>query len=234
MRGFYFGFDPTYILILIGAVICMIASAKLRSTYSKYSRIRSMSGMTGAEAAQRILYSQGIRDVSVEHVAGDLTDHYDPRSHVLRLSDTTYGDTSVAAIGVAAHECGHAVQHATGYALLNIRNAIAPVVSIGSNLSWPLILLGVILSWNPVLIRIGIWMFALAVIFQLVTLPVELDASRRALRLLKENGILYQDEIPSARRVLSAAAMTYVAGLLSVILQMLRLVLLFGGNRRDD
>ncbi|MCX4269113.1 MAG: zinc metallopeptidase [Lachnospiraceae bacterium] len=234
MRGFYFGIDPTYILILIGAVICMIASAKLRSTYSKYSRVRSMSGITGAEAAKKILYSQGIRDVSVEHVAGDLTDHYDPRSHVLRLSDTTYADTSVAAVGVAAHECGHAVQHATGYALLNIRNSIAPVVSIGSNLSWPLILLGVILSWNPVLIRLGIWMFALAVIFQLVTLPVELDASRRALRLLQENGILYQDEVPGAKRVLSAAAMTYVAGLLSVILQMLRLVLLFGGNRRDD
>lgn len=234
MRGFYFGFDPTYILVLIGAVICMIASAKLKSTYSKYSRIRSMSGITGAETAQRILYSQGIRDVPVEHIAGDLTDHYDPRSRVLRLSDTTYGDTSVAAVGVAAHECGHAVQHATGYALLNIRNAIAPVVSIGSNLSWPLILLGVILSWNPVLIRLGIWLFALAVLFQLITLPVELDASRRALRLLKENGILYQDEVPGAKRVLSAAAMTYVAGLLSVILQMLRLVLLFGGRSRDD
>lgn len=234
MRGFYYGFDPTYFLVLIGAVICMIASAKLKSTYSKYSRVRSMSGITGAEAAQKILYSQGIRDVSVEHIAGELTDHYDPRSRVLRLSDTTYGDTSVAAVGVAAHECGHAVQHATGYALLNIRNAIAPVVSIGSNLSWPLILLGVILSWNPVLIRLGIWLFALAVLFQLVTLPVELDASKRALRLLKENGILYQDEVPSARRVLSAAAMTYVAGLLSVILQMLRLVLLFGGRSRDD
>ena len=140
----------------------------------------------------------------------------------------------MAAVGVAAHECGHAVQHATGYALLNIRNSIAPIVSIGSNLSWPLILLGVVLSWNPVLIRIGIWLFALAVLFQLVTLPVELDASRRALRLLQDNGILYQDEVPSARRVLSAAAMTYVAGLLSVILQMLRLLLLFGGNRRDD
>lgn len=234
MRGFYYGFDPTYFLVLIGAVIGMIASAKLRSTYSKYSRVRSMSGITGAETARRILYSQGIRDVSVEHVAGDLTDHYDPRSRVLRLSDTTYGDISVAAVGVAAHECGHAVQHATGYALLNIRNTIAPVVSIGSNLSWPLILLGVVLSWNSVLIRLGIWLFALAVLFQLVTLPVELDASRRALRLLQENGILYQDEIPSARRVLSAAAMTYVAGLLSVILQMLRLVLLFGGRSRDD
>lgn len=234
MRGVYFGFDPTYILVLIGAVICMIASAKLKSTYAKYSQVRSMSGITGAETAKRILYSQGIRDVSVEHVAGDLTDHYDPRSRVLRLSDTTYGDTSVAAVGVAAHECGHAVQHATGYALLNIRNSIAPIVSIGSNLSWPFILLGVILSWNSVLIRVGIWMFALAVFFQLVTLPVELDASRRALRLLQENGILYQDEIPSARRVLSAAAMTYVAGLLSVILQMLRLLLMFGGRRSDD
>lgn len=234
MLGYYYGFDPTYMLILIGAVICMIASAKLKSTYSKYSGIRSMSGMTGAEAAERILYSQGIRDVRIEHVSGELTDHYDPRSKVLRLSDTTYQDTSVAAVGVAAHECGHAVQHATGYALLNVRNSIAPVVSIGSNLSWPLILVGVLLSWNSFLIHLGIWMFALAVLFQLVTLPVEINASARALRLLQENGILYQDEVPGAKRVLSAAAMTYVAGLLSVILQMLRLVILFGGRRRDD
>jgi len=234
MPRFYYGFDPTYILILIGAVICMIASAKLKSTYSKYSSVRSMSGITGAEAAERILYSQGIRDVRIEHISGDLTDHYDPRSKVLRLSDATYQDTSVAAVGVAAHECGHAVQHATGYALLNIRNTIAPAVSIGSNLSWPLIFVGVLLSWNPFLIRLGIWLFALAVLFQLITLPVEIDASSRALRLLQENGILYQDEVPGAKRVLSAAAMTYVAGLLSVILQMLRLLLLFGGRRSDD
>lgn len=234
MLRYYYGFDPTYILILIGAVICMIASAKLKSTYSKYSKVRSLSGITGAEAARKILYSQGIRDVRVEHVSGELTDHYDPRDRVLRLSDTTYQDTSIAAVGVAAHECGHAVQHATGYALLNIRNSIAPVVSIGSNLSWPLILLGVVLSWNSVLIRLGIWMFALAVLFQLITLPVEIDASSRALRLLQENGILYQDEIPGTKRVLSAAAMTYVAALLSVILQMLRLVVLFGGRSRDD
>jgi len=234
MRGFYFGFDPTYFIVLIGAVICMIASARLKTTYSKYSRIRSMSGITGAEAAKRILYSQGIRDVNVEHVSGELTDHYDPRNKVLRLSDTTYQDTSVAAVGVAAHECGHAVQHATGYLLLNVRNTIAPVVSIGSNISWPLILLGVILSWNSFLIRLGIWMFALAVLFQLVTLPVEIDASRRALRLLQQNGILYQNEVPGAKKVLSAAAMTYVAGLLSVILQMLRLLILFGGRRRDN
>lgn len=234
MPGYYYGFDSTYFLVLIGAVICMIASAKLKSTYSKYSKIRSMSGITGAEAAQKILYSQGIRDVRIEHISGDLTDHYDPRNKVLRLSDATYSATSVAAVGVAAHECGHAVQHATGYTFLNIRNTIAPVVSIGSNLSWPIILLGVLLSWNTTLIHLGIWLFALAVLFQVITLPVEINASSRALTLLQENGILYRDEVPGAKRVLSAAAMTYVAGLLSTILQMLRLIILFGGRRRDD
>ena len=234
MRGFYFGFDPTYILILIGAVICMIASAKLRSTYSKYSRIRSMSGMTGAEAAQRILYSQGIRDVSVEHVAGDLTDHYDPKNKVLRLSDATYGSSSVAAVGVAAHECGHAIQHAKGYAPLQIRSNIVPIANIGSKLSWPLILLGVILSWNHTLITIGIVLFSFAVLFQLVTLPVEFDASKRAVRLLGENGILYGQEVDQTKKVLQAAALTYVAGAASSILQLLRLILLFGRRGGND
>lgn len=228
-----FGFDPTYLFVIVGAVICMIASAKLKSTYAKYAKVRAMSGITGAEAAERILHHSGIYDVSIEHVAGDLTDHYDPTNKVLRLSDTTYGERSVAAVGVAAHECGHAVQHAKNYAPLNIRKSMVPVVNIGSTLSWPMILLGIFLGYNSTLIHLGILLFSLAVLFQLVTLPVEFDASGRALVLLKETGILYTDEVKSARTVLKAAALTYVAGAASTILQLLRLVVLFGG-RHDD
>lgn len=227
-------FDPTYILVLIGAVICMIASARVNSTYAKYAKVRSMSGLTGADAAQRLLRNAGIHDVRVEQVAGKLTDHYDPRSKTLRLSETTYGDSSIAAIGVAAHECGHAIQHARNYAPLTIRGALVPVANIGSTLSWPLILLGVVLSWNATLLNIGILMFSLAVLFQLVTLPVEFDASRRAVRLLGENGILYGDEIDKTKKVLGAAALTYVASAAASILQLLRLLILFGGRRSDD
>lgn len=234
MPNYYgFGFDPTYLFVIVGAVICMIASAKLKSTYAKYAKVRAMSGITGAEAAERILHHSGIYDVSIEHVAGDLTDHYDPTNKVLRLSDTTYGERSVAAVGVAAHECGHAVQHAKNYAPLNIRKSMVPVVNIGSTLSWPMILLGIFLGYNSTLIHLGILLFSLAVLFQLVTLPVEFDASGRALVLLKETGILYTDEVKSARTVLKAAALTYVAGAASTILQLLRLVVLFGG-RHDD
>ena len=230
--GYYF--DPTYLLVIIGAVICMLASAKLNSTYAKYAGIRAMSGMTGAEAAERILHYSGIYDVSIEHVSGKLTDHYDPAHKVLRLSDTTYSARSVAAIGVAAHECGHAVQHAGGYVPLSIRKSLVPVVNIGSSLSWPLIILGIFLGYNSALINLGILMFSLAVLFQLVTLPVEFNASGRALTLLKDTGILYETEVNSARKVLSAAALTYVAGTAATILQLLRLVLLFGGRRRND
>lgn len=230
---YFYRFDATYLLVIIGAVICLIASAKLRSTYSKYAKVRAMSGMTGAEAAERILHHSGIYDVRIEHVSGDLTDHYDPSDKVLRLSDTTYGARSVAAVGVAAHECGHAVQHAKNYAPLNIRKSLVPVVNIGSTLSWPMILIGIFLGYNTVLIHLGIILFSLAVLFQLVTLPVEFNASGRALVLLRETGILYEDEVKSARTVLGAAALTYVAGAASTILQLLRLVLLFGG-RNDD
>ncbi len=230
---YYFGFDATYLLIIVGAVICLIASARLKSTYAKYAKVRAMSGMTGAEAAERILQHSGIYDVRIEHVAGDLTDHYDPTNKVLRLSDTTYGARSVAAIGVAAHECGHAVQHAKNYSPLTIRKNMVPVVNIGSALSWPMILIGIFLGYNSTLIHLGIILFSLAVLFQLVTLPVEFNASSRALVLLKDTGILYTDEVKSARTVLKAAALTYVAGAASTLLQLLRLVILFGG-RRDD
>lgn len=233
MPYYGYGFDPTYLLVLIGAVITMIASAKVNSTFRKYSTMRSMTGMTGAEAARRLLENQNIYDVTIERVAGNLTDHYDPRTKTLRLSESVYSSTSIAAIGVAAHECGHAMQHDEGYVPLQIRGALVPVVNIGSTISWPLILIGVLLSWNNTLIQIGILMFSLVVLFQLVTLPVEFNASGRALRLLGDTGILYGEEVSKTRKVLSAAALTYVAGAAASILQLLRLVLLFGGRDRD-
>lgn len=231
--GFY-GLDWTYFLVLIGAVLSMIASAKVNSTFNKYSRVRSASGMTGAEAAQRILQQNGIYDVAVEHVSGNLTDHYDPKNKVLRLSDATYASNSVAAVGVAAHECGHALQHNVGYLPLRIRSAIVPAANIGSRLGIPIILLGVLLGSNYFLVQLGIWVFSLAVLFQIVTLPVEFNASNRAMAMMERYGILSGDELRFTRKVLSAAAMTYVAAAASSILQLLRLILLFGGNRRRD
>ena len=231
--GFY-GLDWTYILVLIGAVLSLIASAKVNSTFNKFSKVRSASGMTGAQAAERILQQNGIYDVAVEHVSGNLTDHYDPKNKVLRLSDATYGSNSVAAVGVAAHECGHALQHNVGYLPLRIRSAIVPAANIGSKLGIPIILLGVILGSNYFLIELGIWVFSLAVLFQIVTLPVEFNASNRAMAMMERYGILSGDELRSTRKVLSAAAMTYVAAAASSILQLLRLVILFGGNRRRD
>lgn len=228
--GFYF--DPTYVLVIIGAVICMIASGRVNSTYHKYQRVRSRSGMTGAQAAEQILHASGIYDVRIEHISGNLTDHYDPRSRVLRLSDTVYGSNSVAAIGVAAHECGHAVQDQVGYVPLRLRGAFVPVANFGSQAAWPLIILGLILGWNNTLIQIGIICFSFAVLFQLITLPVEFNASRRAVNILGSSGILQGEEIKQTKKVLSAAALTYVASAASGILSLLRLVLLFG--RRDD
>ncbi len=234
--GGYYGyyFDPTYFLVLIGAVLCIVAQLRVSSTYNKYSKVRSRTGMTGAEAAQRILQLSGIYDVRVEHIRGSLTDHYDPTNKVLRLSDTVYGSDSVAAIGVAAHECGHAVQHNTGYAPLQIRSTLVPVANIGSKAGIPLIILGAFLGMNQILIQIGIWVFALAVLFQVVTLPVEFNASGRALAMLGDYGMLANDEVRSCKKVLSAAALTYVAAAASAILQLLRLILMFGGNRRRD
>lgn len=229
-----YGFDSTYLLVLIGAVLCIWAQMRVKSTYKKYARVRSRSGMTGAQAAQRILQLSGIYDVRIEHVRGELTDHYDPSGKVLRLSDSVYGSDSIAAIGVAAHECGHAVQHDKGYAPLNFRTALVPVANIGSRIGIPIIILGAVLSMNQPLIHIGIWVFALAVLFQLVTLPVEYNASGRALAMLGNYGMLAQDEVKGCRKVLSAAALTYVAAAATAVLQLLRLILLFGGGRRRD
>ena len=228
-------FDPTYILVLMGVVICLIASAKMNSTFSRYSRVRNHSGMTGRDAAEQILHREGLYDVRIEHISGNLTDHYDPRNKTLSLSDSVYGSTSVAAVGVAAHECGHAIQHQKNYAPLTIRGAIVPVANIGSTLAWPLILIGLFISSRSgqALITAGIICFSLAVLFQIVTLPVEFNASRRAVRILGETGILGEQELGYTRKVLGAAALTYVAGAASAILQLLRLILLFGG-RRDD
>ena len=231
--GYYF--DPTYILIIIAAIISLIAQWRVNSAFSKYSRVASMSGMTGAQAARMILQSNGINDVSVQRISGKLTDHYNPSTKVLNLSESVYGSTSVAAIGVAAHECGHAIQHARGYFPLSLRTALVPVANIGSQLSWVFIIVGAILSFNQTLITIGIIMFSAAVLFQLVTLPVEFNASARALEQLESNGILYRDEVSQTRKVLSAAALTYVAAAATAILQLLRLIILFGGRGlRDD
>ena len=231
--GYYF--DPTYILIIIAAIISLIAQWRVNSAFSKYSRVASMSGMTGAQAARMILQSNGINDVSVQRISGKLTDHYNPSTKVLNLSESVYGSTSVAAIGVAAHECGHAIQHARGYFPLSLRTALVPVANIGSQLSWVFIIVGAILSFNQTLITIGIIMFSAAVLFPLVTLPVEFNASARALEQLESNGILYRDEVSQTRKVLSAAALTYVAAAATAILQLLRLIILFGRRgRRDD
>lgn len=226
-------YDSTYILVLIGLVLSLLASSKVKRTYAKYSRERSMSGMTGAQAAQRILNAAGIYDVTIQHVSGDLTDHYDPKNKTLNLSDSVYGSASVAAVGVAAHECGHAVQHDRGYAPLKLRSALVPAANLGANISWPLIVLGLLLGGSGILVQIGILMFSLAVAFQLVTLPVEFNASGRALKMLEDTNILYGDELTKTRKVLSAAALTYVAAAASSILQLLRLVLLYGRRRND-
>ena len=232
--GYGFYYDPTYVLVSIGAVLSLLASAKVNSTYAKYSKVRSMTGMTGAQAAERILYQAGIRDVRIEHIRGNLTDHYDPSAKVVRLSDATYNSPSVAAVGVAAHECGHVLQHYEGYAPLKIRTALVPAANIGSKLGIPLILLGLLLGSNPVLVNIGIWVFCLAVLFQIVTLPVEFNASRRAVQILDRQGILGGEEVRQCRQVLGAAALTYVAAAAASILQLLRLILLFGGRDRRD
>ncbi|MBR2037407.1 MAG: zinc metallopeptidase [Lachnospiraceae bacterium] len=229
----FYGFDRTYLLVLVAAIFSMWASARVNSTYSKYAKVRSMQGLTGAEAAQRILYYAGLSNIRVEHVSGNLTDHYDPKSKVLRLSDSTYSSASVAAIGVAAHECGHAIQDAEGYSPLRLRSTLVPAANLGSRLGIPIILLGVLLGSNYTLVQVGIWVFSLAVLFQLVTLPVEFNASNRAMRILGDRGMLGQEELGMCKKVLSAAAMTYVAAAASSIIQLLRLVLLFG-RRRDD
>ena len=233
MMGYYM--DPTWILVIIGAVLSMVASARVKSTFNKYSKVRSMSGMTGAEAAKRLLNSQEIYDVQVRAVSGQLTDHYDPKSKTVNLSDSVYSSTSVAAIGVAAHECGHVMQDNLGYVPLKVRAAIVPAANIGSQAAFPIILLGVFIGgMGSPLVNIGLILFSMAVIFQLVTLPVEFNASRRAVTLLGQVGILGDQELGYTRKVLGAAALTYVAALAATVLQLLRLVILFGGRRSDD
>lgn len=233
--GYYY-WDPTYILVVIGAVICMIASARVKGTFNKYSQLRSMSGMNGAQVAQRVLQAAGIYDVQVRHVSGSLMDHYDPRTKTVNLSDPVYNATSVAALGVAAHECGHAIQHAKSYAPLSIRSALVPIANFGSMLAWPVILIGLLFNTRSsgLIIDIGILLFSAAVLFQLVTLPVEFDASRRALVMLRTQGILADDELKYTRRVLKSAALTYVASAAAAILQLLRIILITNGRRRDD
>lgn len=223
-----FGFDYTYFLVLIGVVISLWASSRVKSTYAKYNRVRNQRGLTGRDAAQQILQNAGIHDVRIEHVAGDLSDHYDPRNKVLRLSDATYNSASVAAVGVAAHECGHVLQHAKGYAPLAIRTSLVPVANFGSMIAWPLIIFGLIItsSASSLLINLGIIAFSVAVLFQIVTLPVEYNASSRALSVLSESHLLYDEELQGAEKVLKAAALTYVAAAAASILQLLRILLL--------
>lgn len=228
----YYYYDPTYILVIIGAILSIIASSMVQSTYNKYSKVRSMSGMTGAQVAEMILKNKGIYDVRVERVSGNLTDHYNPRTKVVNLSDSVYNSQSVAALGVAAHECGHVIQHHENYVPLSIRSMLVPAANIGSKAGIPIILLGILLGYNTVLVQIGIWVFALAVLFQIVTLPVEFNASRRALVCLEEYGIVTRDEKSKSAKVLRAAAFTYVAAAAAAILQLLRLIMLFG--RRDN
>lgn len=232
LPGMYYRLDPTYLLVIVGAVICLVASANVNRAFRKYSGQRCRRGITGVQAAQQILAGAGIHDVRIEHVSGDLTDHYDPRNKVLRLSDSVYGSDSVSAVGVAAHECGHAIQHQVGYVPIKVRNAIVPVVNIGSKLSWPIMIVGLILgSFN--LLNIGIILFSLTLLFQLLTLPVEFNASGRALRILEGSNMLYEEEVRGARKVLRAAALTYVTAAVSTLLQLLRLVLLFGRRNND-
>lgn len=229
----YGGQGIIYLLLIITAVLAIFAQIKVQSTFNKYAKVRSRTGMTGAEAAERILHSNGIYDVQIQMTRGQLTDNYNSSNKTLNLSESTYNSSSVAAIGVAAHECGHAIQHAKGYAFLNFRNAFFPLASFGSKFAFVFIIAGFIFSYSTLLLNIGIVLFSLAVIFQLVTLPVEFNASHRALGLLEDNGILYREEVGMTRKVLSAAALTYVASAASAVLQLIRLILISGGRNRD-
>ena len=228
-------YDPTYILIIIGVFLSLAASAKVNSTFVRYAGVRNRRGITGQMAAEQILHQAGIYDVQVQRISGKLTDHYDPKNKILRLSDSTYGSTSVAAVGVAAHECGHAIQHATNYLPLSIRGALVPVANFGAQISWPMIIIGLLFNGNMsgLFINLGILLFSCSVLFQIVTLPVEFNASSRALHILGGSGLLDQEEVGQARKVLGAAALTYVAGAAASILQLLRLLILTRG-RRDD
>ena len=234
-----YGFDWTYLVIELPCIILsMWASSSVNSTFNKYAKVMSYRHITGAEAAQRVLTANGVRGVRIERVSGNLTDHYDPRTNVIRLSDSVYNSTSVAAIGVACHEAGHAVQYAENYAPIKLRAAIIPITNIGSKLAMPLILLGVLLSFlgnlSYSIVYLGIACFGLSLVFQLVTLPVEFNASRRAMAAIEQSNILSTEEQRGARKTLKAAAMTYVAATAVALAQLLRLIILFGGRRRRD
>ena len=234
--GYYYGFgmDWTYILIIIGMIISLLAQAKVKSTYARYSKVRADNGMTGAQAASMILNNAGIGNLPIMHISGNLTDNYDPSSRVLNLSDSTYASASVAAIGVAAHECGHAIQHKEGYSFLNMRSALYPAANFTQKIAWPAIIIGLIFSqgFGDLLITIGILAFSVGVLFQLITLPVEFNASHRAIRILRAQGNMSDKEISQVKKVLTAAALTYVAAAASSILSLLRLILISRGRRK--
>ena len=237
MPYYYYGFDWTYLVLVLPCMIfAMIASSSVNSTFKKYSTQYSQRRLTGADAAQRVLHANGVHGVRIERISGNLTDHYDPKANVIRLSDSVYSSTSTAAIGVACHEAGHAVQYAQNYAPIKLRAAIIPLTNFGSKLAMPLILLGIVCTFlgelSMVLVYLGIAAFGLSFVFQLITLPVEFNASRRAIRAIEEGNILTPDEQQGAKKTLQAAAMTYVAATATALAQLLRLIVLFGGGRR--
>jgi Zn-dependent membrane protease YugP len=229
--GFAMFWDPTYILVIIGAIISAIASWNVNRSFKNFSKFRNGKGLVAEDVAALIMHKAGIYDVRIERIRGNLTDHYSPKEKVLRLSDSVYGSTSIAAIGVAAHECGHAIQHHVGYFPLKLRSASVPIANIGSKLSWPIILLGLIFGWTG-MAQVGVFLFTFVVFFQFITLPVEFNASRRALTVLEGNNLLIGGELKGASKVLKAAALTYVASLFSSVLQLLRLIILTRGNKR--
>lgn len=239
MPYYGFGIDMSYVILVLPCILLSLwASSNVNSTFKKYSNQFSRRGLTGAEAARRVLSAHGVGNVRIERVSGNLTDHFDPRTNVIRLSDNVYGNTSTAAIGVACHEAGHAVQYAQGYAPIKLRAAIIPVTNFGSRLAMPLILIGLLLAafgdLSVILIDLGIACFGLSLVFQLVTLPVEFNASNRAMRAIADSNLLTEDEQAGARKTLRAAALTYVAATAVAFAQLLRLILLFGRRRRDD
>lgn len=237
--GYPYGFDWTYLVLVLPCMIfAMITSSNVNATFKRYSKQRSYWGLTGAEAAQRVLHHNGVTNVRIERVSGNLTDHYDPRANVIRLSDSVYASTSTAAIGVAAHEAGHAVQYAQHYAPIKIRAAIIPITNLGSKLSIPLIMLGIVCTFlgnfSYLLVDLGIAAFGLSFVFQMLTLPVEFNASRRAMAAIRDAGLLTEEEQRGASKTLKAAAMTYVAATATALAQLLRLIALYGNRRRND
>ena len=235
---YYYGYDWTYIVLVLPFILLsLLASASVKSTFQKYSKVFSRRGLTGAQAAERVLRANGVTNVRIEQVSGELTDHYDPRTNVIRLSDSVFGSTSVAAIGVACHEAGHAVQYAQSYGPIKLRAAIIPITNLGSKLAMPLILVGLLLEFlggiSNIFVAAGVICFSLSLVFQLVTLPVEFNASHRAIAAIDQGNILYDDELSGAKKTLRAAAMTYVAATALALMQLLRLVLLFSRRSRD-